>query len=967
MFKRCIIMVCIAVSLMISGAVNALENNMDAVKVRPELFRKNPALTPEIAKSAQASEQDTEMLERFKTFRNALDQYKASPAKRQISPERSRRTIRQSSDNSMDIKLRPNVNTPMQIKVTPSGLRKSRSRSDDETTVRNFLRFNRNVLGIHNPDAELKLDKNLEDGLGRRHLRFSQQFRNIPVWPSEMTVHLTASGEIDLLNGAFVQTPKKPVTTPALTADEAVALARKHVSGGVNASAKKSELIIYAPGDKPSRLAWKTELDLPPDAHWLTVVDAISGEILSSYNTVTSGSISGTGVDLFGNARTLNLWEDNGKYYMVNTGKAMYNTASAPPSVKSTYGAIMILDMKNSEDADPYYVTSSSPTSGWVKDAVSAAFCLSETYDYFREHHNRNAIDDRGSSIFGVIRVGENYKNAFWNSETQMMYFGDGQPYAGALDVVAHELTHGITSYTANLVYQDQPGALNEAFSDIFGEAVEARTTGAADWKMGTNLSYTIRLLSNPSSLEIISGSGRYYPSKMSQFYTRNDSLLNDLEDQDYGGVHINTTIVSHAFYLLAEGMSGHIGIQDAEKIFYRALTYHLVSNSKFIDARLACITSAEELFGKGSNQAARTAMAFDAVEIFDGASTPAYTPSTTAVQGPDAALFVYFDTKLGGYYLGRRETNDPAEGVRLSSYPVYPSRPSVSQDGSFAVFTDSANDTCFIDTDGNSDERCMGWYNTASVAMSEDSNLFGFVFLDQTGNPSNKIAIFDLTDNRPAQDSVRIFDLVAPAFDGTSTNTILQADSMTFTMDNRYIVYDAFNVITVSDGSQTGVWSIYSIDLSTNQTLVVMPPVLGYDIGYPALSQTNDSFVTFDAYNQAVGKSTIYTLNLISGDKNAVVQLNGEWGTPCYTGDDKAIVYSNANSAVSTRFSLWRQALANDRMTPSGSASLYIDNADFVSMYRRADGTIPDDEDDSDSWYPEEESSGGCFIRSLF
>ncbi|NJL59420.1 MAG: M4 family metallopeptidase [Desulfobacteraceae bacterium] len=180
-----------------------------------------------------------------------------------------------------------------------------------------------------------------------------------------------------------------------------------------------------------------------------------------------------------------------------------------------------------------------------------------------------------------------------------MMYFGDGQPFAGALDVVAHELTHGITSYTANLVYQDQSGALNEAFSDIFGEAVEARTTGKADWKMGTNLSDTIRLISNPSSLEIISGSGRYYPSKMSRFYARGDSLLSKLENQDYGGVHINTTIVSHAFYLLAEGMSGAIGIQDAENFNFGALTYHLVSNSQFIDARLACITSAEELFGK--------------------------------------------------------------------------------------------------------------------------------------------------------------------------------------------------------------------------------------------------------------------------------------------------------------------------------------------------------------------------------
>ncbi len=253
-------------------------------------------------------------------------------------------------------------------------------------------------------------------------------------------------------------------------------------------------------------------------------------------------------------------------------------------------------------------------------------------------------------------------------------------------------------------------------------------------------------------------------------------------------------------------------------------------------------------------------------------------------------------------------------------------------------------------------------------MEKSKVSNLFGCVFLDKTGRPANKIALFDLTNDRPSQDSVQVFNLVAPTFDGTSTNTILQADSMTFTMDNRYIIYDAFNVIRLNDGSQAGVWSIYAIDLSNRQTLVVMPPVLGYDIGFPALSQTNDSFITFDAYNQAAGKSTIYTLNLISGDKNALIQLDGEWGTPCYTGDDKAIVYSNANSAVSTRFSLWRQALAGDRMTPSGAASLYIDNADFVGIYRRAGAIVPDHQEGSGNGQsPEEESSGGCFIRSLF
>ncbi len=710
-------------------------------------------------------------------------------------------------------------------------------------------------------------------------------------------------------------------------------------------------------------MAWKLEISLSIQSKWLVIIDALNGACLTSYNQVKSGSASGSGTDLSGARYSLNLWDKSGTYYMVDTSKAMYNAASSsPPNPDKTDGAIIILDAQNQPATSNVqslpsvaYVTSGNPNSGWLQDAVSAAHNISETYDYYSERHNRNSVDGKGGTILGIVRVGLNYENAGWGSD--MMIFGDAMPFAGALDVVAHEMTHGVTTYSANLIYKDQPGALNEAFSDIFGEAVEAYSQGSADWINGTKVDGD-RNLKNPSSVRI-SNTTKYYPSNMSQFIDPKDSFLNRFSDRDNGGVHLNMTIISHAFYLLAEGLNGAIGIEKAEQIFYRALAYHLVSNSQFIDARLACIASAEELFGENSSQALKTADAFDAVEISDDEGTPNGTPSSNPISGDDAVLFVYYNSDYGKYFMGRRESDDPEEGVKLSRYGVKLSRPSIARDGTFGVFVSEKDDLCFIETGGMSYEDCLEFEGLIkSAAMSPDGNLYGFVFSDKTGEAMNSISVIDLKT-----DTTRTFTLVSPTLDGVSTNTILYADAMNFTSDNKYIIYDAYNVVTLNDGTEYGAWSIYAIDLETEQTLALMPPVKGYDIGFPALSQTNDSFITFDAYSSDTGVSTVYAFDMINGELKEVVKTDGEWGFPCYTGDDKAIIYSESDSDLNG-YSIWRQPLNNDRLTPVGNPSLFLSGAELGIIYRK--GTSEEDDDNGGDNVDENSGGGGgCFINT--
>ena len=160
----------------------------------------------------------------------------------------------------------------------------------------------------------------------------------------------------------------------------------------------------------------------------------------------------------------------------------------------------------------------------------------------------------------------------------------------------------------------------------------------------------------------------------MSEFIGPDDPILTRFVGGDSGGVHINSAIINQAYFQLVQGIPGALGLRDSERIFYRALTLHLTKNGQFLDARLAAIQSADEIFGAGSNQSQKTAKAFDTVEIL--ASTPAPPPPTVPpVSGADSVVLVYRD---GPLLLGRREAalGDPSQGSRLTATPVANERP---------------------------------------------------------------------------------------------------------------------------------------------------------------------------------------------------------------------------------------------------------------------------------------------------
>jgi Zn-dependent metalloprotease len=233
---------------------------------------------------------------------------------------------------------------------------------------------------------------------------------------------------------------------------------------------------------------------------------------------------------------------------------------------------------------------------------------LGITREFYREVLNRNSIDDRGMRLDGYVHFDTSYNNAFWDG--QQMVFGDGDgvlftDFTSSLDVIAHELTHGVTEHVAGLEYHVQSGALNESMSDVFGSLVKQwslrQTADQADWLIGAEV-FTPGV--EADALRSMKALGTAYdnddfgkdpqPDRMSKFVQ-----LPDTDEGDWGGVHINSGIPNKAFYLTATGIGGYAWEAPA-LIWYEALRAS-GPTTEFQEFADKTYLMAEDLYGAGS------------------------------------------------------------------------------------------------------------------------------------------------------------------------------------------------------------------------------------------------------------------------------------------------------------------------------------------------------------------------------
>jgi len=236
------------------------------------------------------------------------------------------------------------------------------------------------------------------------------------------------------------------------------------------------------------------------------------------------------------------------------------------------------------------------------------------TYDFYEQVFGRDSIDGRGLEIVSSVHFSRSYDNAFWNG-TQMVY-GDGSgtifavgALTKAIDVIGHELTHGVTQYTAGLEYHGQPGALNESFSDVFGSLLKQWTLGQsaqeADWLIGAGT----LVAEVGGALRSMKAPGTAYPGDRQPAHMDDyrDLPDDDRPTNDNGGVHLNSGIANHAFYLAATAIGGNAW-EQAGHVWYATLTERLGPTSDFAAAAAATVAVASELYGDAARSAVRGA-----------------------------------------------------------------------------------------------------------------------------------------------------------------------------------------------------------------------------------------------------------------------------------------------------------------------------------------------------------------------
>jgi thermolysin len=387
------------------------------------------------------------------------------------------------------------------------------------------------------------------------------------------------------------------------------------------------ELLIY-PTEAGLLLAYKIHVRTPGDL-LLVFIDAAKGIVVDKWSDLRRQVVViGQGTGTWQDTKKMSTTQVSGSYQARDGGR---------PSVVYTVDVGGNYNAWSRNQINPTQSAATDSDNVWEDGAVVDAHGYAGwTYDYYFSRFGRRGLNGADINIVSYVHyrqrsAGDHHElnNTFWNPTNNSVNFGDGDGstfsnFSGALDVVVHELTHGVTMFTADFIYRDESGALSESFSDIMAIGAEflfeSQGTGRqqAEWLFGEDL-----YIKNFSG-----GTKAFRSANNPQAFGHPDHYNNRYRGtEDNGGVHINSTIPTHAFYLFVQGGTnrtsgmnvqgiGLDNIEQAEKIFYRAFTHYLGPTSRFRDAREATLQSARDLYGSGSREAQQLTAAWDAVGI---------------------------------------------------------------------------------------------------------------------------------------------------------------------------------------------------------------------------------------------------------------------------------------------------------------------------------------------------------------
>ncbi len=798
------------------------------------------------------------------------------------------------------------------------------------------------------------------------HFRLLQTYRDIEIIGSEAIIH-AKDDQFYAFNGDIVPSFSDFNIAAELSLDDAFVLAKDYLkSEGIeyvdlptdqlwlleNHSQMKAKLKIKVDKIGNPTLVWA--FTIHPNVHerWNVLLDAKVGNLIQiipafcqlmhnhdvsekrcdhsyakesqdiSLTNSVFGPETAQATDLLGVSRTINVYETGGTYYLIDASRDMFNASfsSFPDDAK---GVIWTLDANNSypQNSNFNYGHVTSNNNNWNNpNAVSAHYNGGEAYEYFKNTHGRNSINGQGGNIISLIRVsdpnGNDFDNAFWNGAA--MFYGNGDqafnaPLAKGLDVAGHEMSHGVIQATANLAYQLQSGAMNESFADIFGVMIDRD-----DWKIGEDVanpsvfpSGTMRDMQDPNNG---GNSSNFYwqPKHMDDF-----RVLPNTADGDHGGVHINSGIPNHAFYLFATA----VGKSNAEKVYYEVLENHLTANSEFIDLRLAVIDVAQDLIGANGKAAAESA--FDQVGILDGEGNDFQQDIN---ENPGAEIVMWSDlNQIGLTYLQDLVTD-------IISNQDHITRPSISDDGSYMAYVDNQNRLIQIDIDWANQTLNESFIENnpqnvwRNISVSKDGTKIALLTTAQ----DNSLIVFDRLSGQQ-----QTFQLVNPTTaQGVSTGDVQYADVMEWDLSGEAILYDAFNNLQNNTAQDISYWDIGLIkvwDKSANtfdegQVLKLFNGLAENEsVGNPSFSKNSPYIIAFDFISTDFFGENEYSIlgaNIETGEIGLIRQ-NSKLGFPSFSPEDDEVLFSADNS--NNENVLGRKSLAADKITGIGDPSILV------------------------------------------
>lgn len=904
-------------------------------------------------------------------FKPAPDQG-ATPTNIDLTKLNFRLNRGNTAPSNQSLHLRPRLNIDKVRNVTLPGIAGVRVRTDrdngrvyalegrpysmpaaraDKADAFAYLTAVAEELHIQHPELEIRITEERTDQLGQKHLRLKQVYQGLTVLPADARLHALGNEGFDLFTGWLQPSPQDLSIIPTISENAARTQVQSrleerwinlpaHQLNWISGPQLEAELVVYAGGDAPT-LAWlvnarpnlKEHASLFLDAHTGTVLhenihtcglDASLHNEHSAYASLLGkssfpakvkaslpdGPATANAIDLYDRSVTINTFSLQDQFLLVDGSRQMFTVTNGEIS-----GIVLSYDglsgSPQRDDFDPNLRASTTNTD-WTRTEASVHDNAGTAYQYFLDKFGRNSIDGEGGDVISFMNINETdgtqMDNAFWNGRA--LFYGNGadafQRLPRGLDVAGHEMAHGVIQSTADLVYEEESGAMNESFADIFGYLIEGET---GDYRLGENVvtgafpSGALRNLQNPNNGASAFGQRGWQPAHMDEFVN-----LPNTRDGDWGGVHINSGITNRAFYLFSSNPD--VGDARAEQVYYRALDLYLTRSSRFADLRIAVVRAAGDLYG--ANVVAAANAAFDGVGI--GGEAGDYTVDLETNEGDRFLLLA--NTNETALFLTDEEgnlLNNPLESIALGS------RPSLTDDGQFAVFVDDDNQLRTYNFNTSSlgfieETPQQIWRN---VAISKDGTRIAVTTTDQ----DNRILIFDFATNAGI-----FLNLTNPttSTSGISTGDVLYADALVWEPGGEFLMYDALSQL--DDGLEF--WDIGFLrawDLDTGgfgdgniQKLSNSLPE-GISIGNPTFSKNSPYIIAFEEVDFENESYNIVGANIETG-ASATIFENSIVNYPNYGLDDDRMVFDAQTQGGDRVLAI--VPIAEDKISPAGNAT---------------------------------------------